>query len=419
MPTLSTEPEAPLSRTYLFGIIGVFLLCCGLLSYLFTPSLPAGDAAAYLDQAAAGDLARRTLHLGYLVQLWVFAWLLGDPGAPLLSALWGASVPIALTLGAARLLPSGRPRALALAAPVALLGARAYWTGSLFPEVYGPAAAALVWSAALRLQGRSPASAVLAGVAIAIHPGSVVWLPTILWMGPRAKARRRGAFLAAALSIPALFLLASPGDYLLGDRGLLSVLAWPDPWNAVQRAYRATAGAYPLIGALLLVGLVRSDVRTRVAWPLLLGLVLAGATDWRDDVPAFLPAVYLAPLLAGPALAVVKSLGARPAVIGLLAILAAAQIGEATSRHDRARRVTDREVTVLRELALDGAPPLPHGTYGEAARYRHYVGPGVAPAHVQLPPGRPFAAGSCPDQRPRPAGASQLFVCPHPPGSAP
>lgn len=420
MPTLSTEPGTPRSRRYLLGIIAVFATSCALLGYLFTPSLPAGDGAAYLDQVAAGDLGRRTLHLGYLVQLLPLQRLLGDSGAPLLSAVWGASVPLALAWGSAALLPPGRPRALALGAPIVLLGAQAFWHESLFPEVYGPAAAALAWSAALRLQGRTPWAAVLAGVAVATHPGSVAWLPAVTWLGPRRPVSHHAGFLAAAMAIPALFALAAPADYLAGDRGLLAVLSSPDPWHALQRAYRATAGAYPLTGAVLLAALPDRRIRARVGGPLILGLALAMALDWRDDVPAYHPVIVLLPLLAGPALAqILRVVGSPRIPLAALALLAAAQIGEATSAHDRARRVADREVAVLRELALDESPPRPHGTYGEVARYRHYVGSGTDPHHVQLPPGRPFAPGTCQDQRPRALETARIFACPRPPQIAP
>jgi len=394
-------------------------MACGLLAYLFTPSLPAGDSAAYLDQVDAGDLGQRTLHLGYLVQLWAATRPLGDAGAAALSAIWGLVALGSLGWASRALAGPEQPRWVAFAPPIALLGAAPFWTHSLFPEVYGPAAAALTLATALRLHGRAAAAAVVVGLAVTIHPGSLVWLLPLAWIG-RERATGRIAFAAGALAIPAAVVLGSPGDYLLGERGVLAALEVPRPWAAAQRGYRLLAAAFPLTGALLAAGWLHRPTRERLAVPALAGALLTLGIDWRSDVPAALPSVYLAPLLAAPAVELLRRrLGAPRAVVAALALLAAAQIGEATSRHDRARRIVDRQTETLRTLARRAAPPAPWGPYGERARYAHYVDGARGPVHVALPPGVPFAPGACPAASSEPAGDGRVFTCPGPPEERP
>jgi hypothetical protein len=419
MPTLSTEPTTPSSRIYLVGITAFFLFVCGLLAYLFTPALPAGDSAAYLDQVGAGDLGQRTLHLGYLVQLSFAAWSLGDAGAPLLSAAWGLLALAMAAWGSAALLTPRQPRWLAIAPPVALLGAAPFWTHTLFPETYGPAAAALLAAAALRLHGRPAAAAVAAGLAVAIHPGSLVWILPLAWIGVD-RPRRKLAFVVGALAIPAAVIAAEPADYLAGDRGVFGLLETPRFGLSIQRTYRLLAGAYPLTGALLAVGWLHGATRARFASPALVGVGLTLLIDWRDDVPAALPVVYLSAMLAVPALVLLRDrLGAPAAVTAAITLLALAQVGEATSRHDRARRIAVRQVEMLGELNRWPTPPLAWGSYGERARYQHYVSGARGPAHVALPPGAPFPPGICPEQRTAIAGTRRVFTCAGPPGEPP
>ncbi len=399
MPDLSTSPRPRLRRTELLVITGFFATLACLLAYLFTTCVPAGDGAAYLDQVLGGRLAERTLHLGYLVQLWVFAGVFGDGGAALVSALWAVIAALAAWRGAGVLLRGRGPWWLPLVAPALLMGMAPFWRHALFPEVYGPSAAALLAAAALRVGRRPLAAAALAGVAVAMHPGALAWVPALALMGARP-----WRWVGGALVLPIVVAVAFHGDYLHGDRGVLQQLDWPRPWLAAQRAWRLLAAAAPLTGALVLLGALDPAARRNVMLPGVVGLALAVLTDWRDDVPAALPALYLAALCApAGARVLMDGLAGHRRVVeaGIVALLVFG-IGDATSAQDRARRVTEREVAAIRALGELKSPPLPWGTFGERARYEHYVTrPPLAEGeqHVKLPPGRAFPPRTCEEQR--------------------
>jgi len=378
------------------------------MAYLYTASLPAGDAAVYLDQAFDGRLDERTVHAGYLVQLWALSRWLGDAAAPVLSIIWGLTTLLALWRASAAL---GERRWSALVAPAFLVTAVPFWTHSLFAEVYGPSAAALVVAALLRLRNRPIAAGLAAAAAASMHPGALMWLPTLALMGDR----RVRFSVAAVLPVAALAAWFAQ-DYLLGGRGLLPSLAVPQPWWAAQRAWRALTWGAPLTCALCLLGLLDADARRRVLLPLLPGIALSMLTDWYTDVPATLPALYLVALLAPAGARRITRLASstpRLAVAGLLAVMVF-QLGEATSAHDRARRDVERDVERIRALDQPGAPK-PWGGFGERARYLHYVQDPTGPMSVSLPPGHPFPAGTCPRQRAAAVSGSEVFLCPHPP----
>ena len=408
MPELSTESPTPRSRIHLFVIIGFFSLVGGLLAYLFTAALPAGDAAAYLDQVLAGRLDERTVHLGYLFQLRLLAAWLGDAAGAALSACWGMIALLALWRTSTAL--GERPRT-ALVAPGFLVTTIPFWTHSLFAEVYGPSAAALAVAVLLRLRGRPVAAGLVAALAASIHPGALVWVPTLALMG-----NRRPRFVAAAILPVVVIAACVADDYLLGGRGVLSTLSLPQPWHAAQRAWRTLVWGAPLTAALCLIGLFDGRARRRVMMPLLPGIALSMLTDWYTDVPAMLPALYLLALLAPAGARRIVRYGSsapRIAAIGVLLVMVL-QLGEATSVHDRARRDTEREVDAIRALDVPGAPQ-PWGSFGERARYRHYVQDSTGPMVVSLPPGRPFPAGACPRQRAATVAPMELFLCPQQP----
>jgi hypothetical protein len=410
MPIESTDREAPATVRQVPLIVAFFAFSGGLLAYLFTPALPAGDGAAYMDQVLDGIWTARTVHLGYLIQLAPLARLAGDAGGALLSCLW-ATVALAAALDAGRSL-TGSWR-MGLVAPAALMGMSLFWTHALFPEVYGPAAAAVLLSAALRLRGQAVAAGVVAGVAAAMHPGALIWLPTLALM-----RQRWVRFLIPAVLLPAALSLVAPGDYWTGERGVLAVVDWPRPWRATQRVYRLAIEAAPVVAALMLIALADRKARRRVALPLLPGLVLVVLTDWRDDVPAALPGLYLAALLAPTGLTLLRSrLPRRKVVTGVAMVALACQIGEATTRHDRARRRVEREVAAIEALLGVDPAPQPWGSWGERARFQHYLGTTAGVEHVALPPGVPFPAGACPTQRAAPVGAGQVFLCDGTPAS--
>ena len=379
------------------------------MAYLLTTRLPAGDIAVYVDQVTAGDLGERTVHLGYLLQLRLLCRVLGDAGAPMLSAAWAMVALLAAWWGAAALV---RGRVLTLAAPAFLLSMPTFWEHALFGEVYGPAAAAVLAAVALRLRGGVLAPALLVGVAATMHPGSLVWLPTVALMGTRGRAR----LVAIAAALPTAVALAFAGDYLLGDRGLVAGLAWPQPWRAAQRAWRAWVWAAPLSGTLPLLALLHSDGRRRVVLPLIPGITLSILTDWYTDVPGTLPALFVVALLAPAGLhALIRAVPRhRRAILAGATLLLVFQVGEATSVHDRARRRVVRENEAI-EAYAGQATAIPWGSFGERARYRHLVPEHAGPEHLSLPPGEPFPPGCCPQQRAVVAAGSQLFVCPHEP----
>ena len=408
MLDLSTETPPPLTSSHLFVIIGFFLLCGGLLGYLFTAAVPAGDAAAYLDQVLDGRLDERTVHLGYLVQLWLAAGVLQDAAPAALSAVWGMIALLALWRTSIAL--GERPWA-ALAAPGFLVTTVPFWTHSLFAEVYGPSAAALSVAVLLRLRDRPVAAGLAAAAAASIHPGALVWVPTLALMG-----NQRVRFTAAAILPVATLAVWFADDYLFGGRGLLPTLAPPQPWFAAQRAWRTLVWGAPLTAGLCLIGLFDSRARRRLMMPLLLGIALSMLTDWYADVPATLPALYLLALLAPAGARRVVRYGSGAPRIAALSVLVVMvfQLGEATSVHDRARRDTEREVQAIHALDRPAAPQ-PWGSFGERARYLHYVQDATGPMVVSLPPGRPFPAGTCPRQGATSVDGLELFLCPHPP----
>lgn len=394
-------------------IIAVFLASAGLLAYLFTAALPAGDAAVYLEQVQQGIFRERTVHLGYLLQLGVWVALAGEHGPPLLSTFWGlVGLAAAAWAGAALV----QDRRLAVAPPLLLLGMAPFWEHTLFAEVYGPAAAALLLGAALALHGQRLAAAVALAVACLMHPGSLLWIPALIWLCSSVRPRARTSLLmAAVIGLPTLAVAGGfAGDYLFGDRGVVALLDWPNPWRGAQRAYRLALVAIPLTGPLLLLGLARPVAR-KLGLAVGVGLLAAIFFDWRDDVPAALPALYLAAPLAAPGLAVaLERLGPPRLVALVVALLLVFQIGEATTQQDRARRHVEREVAAIQLLGSE-APPLPSGSFGERVRYHHYVPSAAGPQRVRLPPGTPFDAAVCPDQTGRVAGTIQVFVCAHAP----
>ncbi len=409
---MSTVSNARRDRLHLAGIIAVFVTATGLLGYLWSPLLPPGDAAAYVEQALARRLAERTVHLGYIVQLAALVPRFGDAAAPLLSAAWSL-VGLAATWSAARALV-GR-RSTDLVAPLALLGAAPLWTHALFAEVYGPSAAALALAAGLALRGHRAAAAAAAGLAVSMHPGALAWLPTVALLSPRrpgGHAWRDRMLLVVAAAAPCLVLAAIvPADYLLGQRGVLAVAATPHPWPALQRMVRLAAGSAPLLGGLATLGLLDARGR-RWAAAMLPGVVLTLLTDWRDDVPAAWPALLLsAPMATLGASWVLERAEHRRGAALVLALLLAAGIGEATSRHDRQRRILSRQVDALRHLAGDETPRAA-GTYGERVWYTHYAGPARSEETVLLPPGTPWPADRCPRAAGRPAGALTVDVGP-------
>jgi len=406
MPELSTSTHPPRPRTHPIGIIGFFLLCGGLAAYLFTAALPAGDAVAYLDQVLAGRLDERTVHIGYLLQLWLAAQALGDAAAPVLSAAWGLTALVALWRASVAL---GERPSIALVAPAFLVTTTPFWTHSLFAEVYGPSAAALVVAALLRLRGHPIAAGLAASIATLMHPGALVWLPTLVLMGDR-----RVRFAVAAV-LPVIAVAAGlADDYLTGGRGVLPTLSAPRPWWAAQRAWRLLVWGAPLTCGLPLLGAFDAAARRQILLPLLPGVALSMLTDWYADVPATLPALYLLALLAPAGARRVLRWGKARLTTVVLITLLAFQLGEATSVQDRQRRDTVGEVEAIRALDQPRAP-RPFGSFGERARYLHYVQDPSGPMFVALPPGSPFPTGTCPRQRSAAVARLQVFLCPHEP----
>ena len=116
-----------------------------------------------------------------------------------------------------------------------------------------------------------------------------------------------------------------------------------------------------------------------------------------------------------PAAAAAIALGAvlaigGPTVFGLQQQRAKVAVTSERDEADRQRRRAEREVATLQ--ALDGPEaPRPWGSWGERARYTHYLGETEGTAWVALPPGTPFPPGICPEQREIDTGAGRAFVC--------
>ncbi len=415
MPTLSTDRKQRSSIAYVLVIIAFSLTTVSILAYLYTPSLPAGDAAVYLEQVQQGVFRERTVHLGYLLQLWASQALAGVHGPPLLSVIWGVLGLAGAAWAGAALVTDRR---LAAVPPLLLLGMAPFWQHTLFAEVYGPAAASLSIGAALALHGRWMLSACAVSLACLMHPGSLVWVPPLVWLAaavrpparPRPAPGTRVPYAALALLPTAAVAALFAGDFVMGERGVAALIDWPNPWGGAQIAYGVGGGAIRVTGRLLVLGVGR-----RAGGPLGLavgvGLAAAICMDWRDDVPAALPALYLAAPLAAPGLAVALERLGPPRVIAAVALaLLVFQIGEGTTHQDRARRQVDREVAAIRALASD-APPLPTGSFGERRRYLHYAPTAAGPRHVQLPLGTPFGTAACPGQEAHQVEKMQVFVC--------
>lgn len=388
-----------------------------LLGWLFTPCLRSGDAAAYVEEAMAlrgGGPLLRPLHAGYVAAL--AAVSPAGPGADAAANALSAGLA-AIALASARSTASslGAGRVAALVPVWFLLGASPFLDSALFAEVYGPAAAALLASAALGLSGRTWAVPVLAGWAVTVNPGAAAWIPTLSLLAARGGIRRSVTGALCVLPAAALGALWVDG-WLAGPRGALA--AWDGdvgPVLSLQRAWRLGIEAAPATLPLLAMGGLTGPRGRAYALAWLPGFALTcAAVDRRGDVPAHLASlVLLAPLAGLGAEAVARAFAHRrrgtfPAAVGV-AMLLAFQVGEGTSRHDRLRRRAARAAGACAALGELDPPPLPVGPWGAVRLCRHQApglprggGDGVANPHrVIVPPGRAPTAAEARDAAPR------------------
>lgn len=310
-PEPAPEPLRVLAAAALVGLAGAALGGVG-----FTN----GDAAAYAAQAATGELADRSVHLGYLAGA---AWL----------ASRVADLPRALDLVSA----AASALAVLFAAPVARAG------GGL-PGIAAFAAAAVilplapfaevdpVWLALVVLARALPgwSAALPMAAAVLVSPTALLAVP---WAGWGDGPRLRGIVVGAAVAVVALSV-ATGGDWWFGARGVLET-PLPNPGRAAQAWGRA------LPWALVPLALVaRGTAFEALSWiPLLLA---------PPDVPAW--------VLPGWSLAFRAAHGAPrvplEAVAGLLGIQLAIGGFSAWAAH---RRVAEDDA-VAHEVAAALGP---------------------------------------------------------------
>jgi hypothetical protein len=321
-------------------LIGLLAAAAALAAYLYTGAPLDGDGAAYALQARAGRPLDRAIHVGALMPLWLWVRAFG-PGAANAFGLVAAAAAIAGVDRLGRALAPEAGRGAGLLAPAVLLGAAASWQAALFVEVYGPLAALAVWTV-VALRAERPATAgALFGWMVLVHPGAVALGPGLLLIGGR-RPSGRSAVAAAAVVLPAWALLW-PAPWS-GPRGLGALPAFDlSPWESLQRAWRLLARDLGVTAAPVIVGAAALWARDRRA-VLGVGAVALGAAlavDRYADNAGQLPALWLACALAPAALRWTPA-GATRRVAWTLALLCLLGVAEATSRHDRLRRRTER-----------------------------------------------------------------------------
>lgn len=266
-----------------------------------------GDAAAYAAQAAAGVVADRWTHLGYLGP----AALLGrqvDPGRALDLGSWLSAVVCVAAVVRIRLRAGGDPRLGAVLAAAIV----APWAA--FAEVDLPWIAATLLAVA--------ASPGWIALAVAISPTALLALP---WALVARTDRRRELVGSALLAVVAL-TIASGGLWWTGERGVL---------QTGPLALGKTALAFGRHLSWLVLVLVAPDDLRRL--PACLPLLLA-----PPDVPA-----WLVPGIAAACTA--RTRRWAPLVVGIqLALSATETVG-------RIRQV--REETALVRAIVDRLGP--------------------------------------------------------------
>jgi hypothetical protein len=211
-----------------------------------------GDSLVYQVQIEEGDLAQRTIHVGYLcVGMGV-------------RALFNGPLPLLMD----------HANAVIAAMAVAVVGVaspRAGWLAALGASAValsiGPFAEVdALWWLGICLAASLPsrAAAVAAGLAMTVSPVTLLALP---WAARRDRHRARHLF-AGALAGLVLLTVVSGGDWWVGERGVLTA---PSP----------------------------RPLRTVLAWGwhlpwLLLPLAMRRAVGWRAEL------ISLAPLLLAP-----------------------------------------------------------------------------------------------------------------------
>lgn len=279
-----------------------------------------GDAAAYAAQAMAGDLADRSVHVGYLAgAAWLAARVTDLPRALDLASSAFAAAAVALA-GAVGRSEGGLPAVAALGAAAVILPL------APFAEV-DPVWLALVLLAR-SLPGRWSAAPMAAAVLV-----SPVALLAVPWAGWGDGARLRAALAGAALAVVAVTAW-SGGDWWVGARGVLDA-PWPQPDRVLDRWGRA------LPWALLPLALAaRGTAFEALAW---LPLLLAPA-----DVPTW--------VLPGWSLALRASRGAPSVPVEGVGALLAIQLAIGGFATWAARDRVVAEDVVVREVAAALGP---------------------------------------------------------------
>jgi len=317
-------------------------------AYLHVPLPADGDGAAYVLQAAGGSPFERSIHVGYLLPLWLWVHAGAALGIEAITAAHAAAIGVGLAVGALSVAVGRTLGRGGWLAPAILLASGWAWPGMLFAEVYAPLLAALLaawWALARRRDG---SAAVLLAWALLIHPGALGLVPAVLVLSG-SEPRRALRVLLMALALGALLIAPLTPDWLHGGRGVLTLPAFElSPWQSLQRSWAALSRDAGL-----------------AAFPLLLGLILGGRRAWAGAALVALGAALsldryadnAAPLVVLGLLAPLAALAPRalwelsprlriPLAAATVAVLILSA-GSAASRHDAYARGLQRDADAL------------------------------------------------------------------------
>lgn len=283
---------------------------------LLTPrGLPNGDAALYAQQVLNLDFESRPVHLGYylLAALASLFQDVPDRFFNLLSCLFAGGTLVVTLMLARRFLERDVPPETAahevsppayssMIVPAALLGNLFFLENAVFAEVYGAATFFLLLALLFWLHGRDLPAGFSLGIAGLVTPSAVLFAPAFL-LAERPRPRRLAILAATAGVVVLLPILPVLGEYIHGDRGLLSAAgrSMSPLQMAAKEGFELGVGFLAVL-PLLALGIWRAARRPGLR-PFLLAWIAVWATtlvlgERFSDVPAQLPAFTLAAVFA-------------------------------------------------------------------------------------------------------------------------